>query len=230
MNSMDIADNIARIKQDMEDVCNACGRDPDSVRLVAVSKKKPASAIEEAIAAGQTLIGESYVQECVAKIEEVQSFAEWHFIGGLQTNKVKYLCGKVAMIHSVDRLSLAREINRQWAKINALVDILIQVNLGGEESKSGATAGQLLDLVREVAQLEHVSIKGLMTLPPWFENPEDVRPYFRQLKNLSEEVDRLHLNNVRMNELSMGMSHDYNVAIHEGATMIRIGTAIFGPR
>lgn len=227
---MNIADNIAQIKQDIQEVCDACGRNPNDVRLVAVSKKKPASAIEAAIAAGQTLIGESYVQECVAKIEEVKSFAEWHFIGGLQTNKVKYLCGKVSMIHSVDRLSLAKEINRQWAKINDQVDILIQVNLGGEESKSGTPPDRLLDLIRDVAKLGHVRIQGLMTLPPWCEDTEEVRPYFRQLKNLSEEAGRLHLNNVQMNELSMGMSHDYSVAIQEGATMIRIGTAIFGPR
>lgn len=227
---MNIADNIAQIKKDIRDVCHACGRNPADVRLVAVSKKKPASAIEAAIAAGQTLIGESYVQECVAKIEEVKSFAEWHFIGGLQTNKVKYLCGKVSLIHSVDRLSLAKEINHQWAKINGRVDILIQVNLGGEESKSGVSPGRLMNLIQEVAKLEHVRIQGLMTLPPWCEDPEEVRPYFRQLKSLSEEAGQLHLNNVHMNELSMGMSHDYTVAIQEGATMIRIGTAIFGPR
>jgi pyridoxal phosphate enzyme (YggS family) len=200
------------------------------VRLVAVSKKKPVAAVEAAIAAGQTVIGESYVQECVTKMAEVRAPAEWHFIGSLQSNKVKYLRGKVAMIHSVDRLSLAREIDKQWGKIDATAAILIQVNVGGEASKSGTTAERLMALVRQVARLEHVQIKGLMTLPPWAEDPEDVRPYFRELKTLAAEVDALALPNVSMQELSMGMSHDYPVAIEEGATLVRIGTAIFGAR
>ncbi len=227
---MDISANIARIREHIATSCRKCGRSPEEVRLVAVSKKKPAADIEAAVAAGQTLFGESYVQECVAKIDEVSAPAEWHFIGGLQSNKVKYLRGKVAMIHSVDRLSLAEEIDRQWGKIDATVDILIQVNLGEEESKSGTTAERLFELVRQVAQLKHLRIRGLMALPPWEENPEDVRPYFRQLKELSAQLMTLGLPNVTMQELSMGMSHDYEVAIEEGATMVRIGTAIFGER
>ena len=137
MNAMDIADNISQIRQQIASACAKCGRNPEDIRLVAVSKKKPAADIESAIAAGQTLFGESYVQECVAKIDEVESAAEWHFIGGLQSNKVKYLAGKVAMIHSVDRLSLAEEINRQWGKLDSSVDILIQVNLGEEKPSPG---------------------------------------------------------------------------------------------
>lgn len=227
---MDIAANLDRIRQQIADICVACGRRPQEVRLVAVSKKKPAADIEAAIAAGQTVIGESYVQECITKMAEVKAPAEWHFIGSLQSNKVKYLTGKVAMIHSVDRLSLAREINKQWSKIDASAAILIQVNVGGEASKSGTTAERLMTLVRQVAQLEHVQIKGLMTLPPWEEDPEDVRPYFRELKTLAAEVDALGLPNVSMQELSMGMSHDYPIAIEEGATLVRIGTAIFGAR
>lgn len=227
---MDISANIARIREQIATSCRRCGRSPEEVRLVAVSKKKPAADIEAAVAAGQTLFGESYVQECVAKIDEVSTPAEWHFIGGLQSNKVKYLRGKVDMIHSVDRLSLAEEIDRQWGKIDATIDILIQVNLGEEESKSGTTAERLFELVRQVAQLKHLRIRGLMALPPWEEDPEDVRPYFRQLKELSEQLMTLGLPNVTMQELSMGMSHDYEVAIEEGATMVRIGTAIFGER
>lgn len=227
---MDIVSNIAQIRARIDEVCLRCGRAPKEVRLVAVSKKKPVEDIEAAISAGQTLFGESYVQECVAKIDTVQADAEWHFIGGLQSNKVKYLCGKVAMIHSVDRLSLAKEIDRQWGKNDACVDILIQVNLGEEESKSGTTTSTALDLVRQVAALKHVRIKGLMALPPWEVNPEDVRPYFRQLKEISEQIEDLGLANVTMQELSMGMSHDYEVAIEEGSTMIRVGTAIFGAR
>jgi pyridoxal phosphate enzyme (YggS family) len=227
---MNIATNIAGIQNQIADACRKCGRDPAAVRLIAVSKKKPAADIESAIAAGQALFGESYVQECVAKIDTVTTAAEWHFIGGLQSNKVKYLRGKVDMIHSVDRLSLAKEINRQWQKINSTVEILIQVNLGQEESKSGTTANELIKLVQQVSQLKHLRIKGLMTLPPWAADPEDVRPYFSQLRKLAAQVEELTLQNVMMQELSMGMSHDFEVAIEEGATMVRIGTAIFGAR
>ncbi|MCK4508034.1 MAG: YggS family pyridoxal phosphate-dependent enzyme [Desulfuromonadales bacterium] len=227
---MNISANITQIQERIAAVCQSCGRNPDEVRLVAVSKKKPAADIEAAVAAGQTLLGESYVQECVAKIDEVKTAAEWHFIGALQSNKVKYLRGKVAMIHSVDRLSLAKEIDRQWGKDDACIDILIQVNLGEEESKSGTTASDLIALVNQVAQLQHVHIKGLMALPPWQEDAEAVRPYFRQLRELAEQIDRFKLPNVTMQELSMGMSHDYEVAIEEGSTMVRVGTAIFGAR
>jgi pyridoxal phosphate enzyme (YggS family) len=230
MSAMDIADNISLIRQQIASACLNCGRNPEDVHLVAVSKKKPATDIEAAIAAGQTLFGESYVQECIAKIEAVESAAEWHFIGGLQSNKVKYLAGKVTMIHSVDRLSLAKEIDRQWGKLNATIDILIQVNLGEEETKSGTTADELLKLAGQVARLEHLRIKGLMALPPWQDDPEAARPYFRQLKDLAERVAALGLPNVEMEELSMGMSHDFAAAIEEGATMVRVGTAIFGAR
>ncbi len=227
---MDIAANIARIQGQIDATCRNCGRDPASVRLVAVSKKKPAAAIEAAIAAGQILFGESYVQECVAKIEEVRNPAQWHFIGALQSNKVKYLRGKVAMVHSVDRLSLAEEIDRQWGKDDISVDILIQVNLGEEATKAGTTAADVIDLVCQVARLEHVRIKGLMALPPWADDAEEVRPYFRQLRQLASQIAVLGLPNVAMQELSMGMSHDFEVAIEEGATLVRIGTAIFGER
>lgn len=227
---MCIPDNIMQIRERIASICRNCGRNPAEVRLVAVSKKKPAADIESAAAGGQTLFGESYVQECVAKIDEVRSTAEWHFIGALQSNKVKYLRGKVAMIHSVDRFSLAREIDRQWGKDNACVDILIQVNLGEEESKAGTTSDNLSDLVRKIADLKHVRVKGLMALPPWQADPEEVRPYFRQLRELATEIETLQLPNVTMKELSMGMSHDFEVAIEEGSTMVRVGTAIFGAR
>lgn len=227
---MAIAANLAAIHERIGATCRNCGRNPDQVRLVAVSKKKPAADIEAAIAAGHALFGESYVQEFAAKIGEVKSPAEWHFIGALQRNKVKYLRGKVAMIHSVDRLSLAREIDRQWGRDAACVDILIQVNLGDEASKSGTTVEQAIELVRQVALLRHVRIKGLMALPPWYDDPERVRPYFRQLRQLAEQIDAMELAGVSMGELSMGMSHDFEVAIEEGATLVRIGTAIFGAR
>ncbi len=227
---MTIASNIAEIQERIASICKECGRKAEDVRLVAVSKKKPAADIDAAFRSGQKLFGESYVQECVAKIDEVNADAEWHFIGALQSNKVKYLRGKVAMIHSVDRLSVAQEIDRQWGKDNACVDILIQVNLGEEASKSGTTANALINLVKDVSQLQHVRIKGLMALPPWEADKEGVRPYFRQLRELAEQIDTLKLSNVTMQELSMGMSHDYDVAIEEGSTMVRVGTAIFGAR
>ena len=227
---MNIADNINLISKRIATICQGCQRDPARVRLIAVSKKKPAVDIEAAASAGQRLFGESYVQECVAKIDEVTTDVEWHFIGALQTNKVKYLRGKVTMIHSVDRLSLAKEIDRQWGKDNACVDILLQVNLGEEESKGGTTTETLIDLAHEVAPLPHIRIKGLMALPPWGADPEEVRPYFRQLRELAETIDTLGLANVSMQELSMGMSHDFEVAVEEGSTMVRVGTAIFGAR
>ena len=227
---MDISANLAHIQEQIAQACKKCGRDINDVRLVAVSKKKPASNVEAAIEAGHKLFGESYVQECVAKIDEVKGDAEWHFIGGLQSNKVKYLRGKVKMIHSVDRLSLAKEIDRQWGKSDSCVDVLIQVNLGEEESKSGTTADEVISLVRQISELKNLRIKGLMALPPWEADPEDVRPYFRQLREIAEKINDLQLPNVSMQELSMGMSHDFEVAIEEGSTMIRIGTAIFGAR
>lgn len=227
---MDIATHIRHVKTQIADACERCNRSQGDVRLVAVSKRKSSAMIDEAYAAGQTCFGESYVQEFQQKAREVSAPVEWHFIGHLQSNKVKYLCNQVALIHSVDRWSLAREINRQWGKIDCVAPILVQVNLGEEASKSGTTAADLKDLVIRIARLNHVEIRGLMTLPPWCEDPEDVRPYFRELRELADQMAQLKLPNVSMSELSMGMSHDFQVAIEEGATLIRVGTAIFGPR
>jgi len=227
---MSIKDNLEHIRSQMAAACARSGRDPAAVRLVAVSKTHPATLVEEAAAAGQRLFGESYVQEFVAKAEAVQAPLEWHFIGALQSNKIKYLRGRVALIHSVDRFSLAEEIDRQWAKLQRTADVLLQVNLGGEESKSGTDETGLEELVRQVAQLPHVHIRGLMTLPPYFDEAEAVRPYFRRLREVAGEIRALGLPGVEMAELSMGMSHDFMVAIEEGATLVRVGTAIFGER
>ncbi len=227
---MTIQDNIQQIGARIAAACARCGRDPASVQLVAVSKTKPAALVEEAFASGQTLFGESYVQEFIAKAEEVSSPVEWHFIGALQSNKVKSLVGRVALIHSVDRLSLAREIDRQWGKVGAQAQVLLQVNLGGEESKSGTDEAALPALAEAVSRLPNLRVRGLMTLPPWYDDPEAVRPHFRRLRELSGEVARLGLPGVAMEELSMGMSHDFEVAVEEGATLVRVGTAIFGER
>ncbi|APG27848.1 YggS family pyridoxal phosphate enzyme [Syntrophotalea acetylenivorans] len=227
---MNIQDNLAAINGRILQACQRADRDPNEVRLVAVSKTKPAAMIEEAAAVGQHLFGESYAQEFSAKFDQLGTAVDWHFIGGLQTNKVKYLRGKVSLIHSVDRLSLAREINRQWAKVDQVANILIQLNLGAEASKSGAGEAELEQLLRQVAELPNLHIRGLMALPPYLDDPEEVRPYFRQLRQLSEAMKARQIPGIELQELSMGMSHDFEVAIEEGATLVRVGSAIFGTR
>ena len=226
----DIAANIAKIHGRIDKACQKSGRNPEEVKLIAVSKVKPAEQVEEAFHAGQKLFGESYVQEFRDKQPLVEAPVQWHFIGGLQSNKVKYLRSKVMMIHSVDRLSLAEEIDRQWEKIDGAVEILLQVNVGDEASKSGCDPEDLESLVRSIAPLSNLRIKGLMCLPPHSDDPEQVRPFFKQLRKLSEQIDRLQLPGVEMSELSMGMSGDFEVAVEEGATLVRVGTAIFGAR
>lgn len=172
---MAIADNLTHILAKIAAAARRAGRDPASVRLVAVSKTIPAEAVEDAARAGQRLFGENYVQEFTAKAREVRDPVEWHFIGHLQSNKVKYLAGLVTCIHSVDRLSLAEEIDRQWAKLDAVCDILVQVNIADEETKSGTSASELTDLVAAMATLPHVRVRGLMTMPPFFDDPEEAQ-------------------------------------------------------
>ena len=225
-----LAANIEAIRARIEDTCQRCDRDPQEVRLIAVSKVKPAALVEQAFAAGQQLFGENYVQEFRTKSEEVKAPVSWHFIGALQSNKVKSLRGKVAMIHSVDRLSLAEEIDRQWAKLDTRLDILLQVNIGDEESKAGCPPEQLESLVRQVAQLKNLRIRGFMCLPPYADDAEEVRPYFRRMRELRDAIAALDISGVETAELSMGMSGDFPVAIEEGATLVRVGTAIFGQR
>jgi hypothetical protein len=227
---MTIQDNINQIRQSIDAACLKAGRDPQTVHLLAVSKKKPLVDIEAAAAAGQKMFGENYVQEFVGKYEESRADVDWHFIGALQSNKVKQLRGRVAMIHSVDRLSLAKEIDRQWAKCDQPVNILIQVNIGEEETKAGVTADELEGLVKQLATFPNLKICGLMAIPPHSDNPEESRRWFRAMRRLADSIDALNLPNVSMDELSMGMSNDFEVAIEEGATLIRIGTAIFGAR
>lgn len=227
---MSIRENIEGIQTRIVAACTRVGRNPAEVRLVAVSKTKPAALIEEAATAGQRLFGENYVQEFADKAEQVLAPVEWHFIGALQSNKVKYLRGKVAMIHSLDRLSLAEEINRQWAKLDRPVAVLLEVNLGDETSKAGTGEEEVFELVRRVAELPFLRLRGLMALPPWLDDPEEVRPYFRRLRELARRIEASKIPGVTMDELSMGMSNDFEVAIEEGATLVRVGTAIFGGR
>jgi len=228
---MAISDNLHAIQARISRACAACGRDPASVRLVAVSKLHPAGMVAEAAAAGQQLFGENYVQELCEKAGQLAQPVTWHMIGHLQSNKVKYLPGIVSMIHTVDRLSLAEEISRQWQqKLGSPCDILVQVNVSGEASKSGTTSAAALELVRQIAALPFVRVKGLMTMPPFFDDPHAARPYFSELRRLAEQIAACDISGVTMRELSMGMSGDFEAAIAEGATLVRVGTAIFGER
>ncbi len=227
---MAIAENLESIQKRIAAAAKRAGREASSVKLVAVSKTKPSAAIAEALQAGQLLFGENYVQELLEKTRELPKNIQWHFIGSLQSNKVKYLAGLTSMIHSVDRLSLAREISRQWAKIDERCTILLQVNISGEETKSGTTTDGLLQLARDIAQLSNVRVRGLMTMPPFFDEPERARPYFRELRRLADILDAEKIPGITMEELSMGMSGDFEVAIEEGATLVRVGSAIFGER
>jgi PLP dependent protein len=227
---MSIASNLQDIQGRIRAAALASGREPAAVRLVAVSKTRPAGDVFEAFQAGQRVFGENYVQELVAKAAEVSEPVEWHFIGHLQSNKVRQIAGLVTMIHSVDRLSLAAEVSRQWGRLGRCCDILVQVNLSGEATKSGTTETEALQLVRAIATLEHVRVRGLMTMPPFFDDPEAARPFFAELTRLAQRIAAEGLPGVEMRELSMGMSGDFEAAIQEGATLVRVGTSIFGVR
>ncbi len=206
------------------------GRDPSSVRLVVVTKTVDAARIREAVAAGAAILGENRVQEAKEKIEALGKIAGWHLIGHLQTNKAKYAVKLFDLIHSVDNLELAQEIDHQAAKIGKVQNVLIEVNIAGEASKAGMAVKEAPGLAAAVARLKNISIRGLMTMPPYSENPEESRPYFSVLRELAETIAKDSLPNVSMQELSMGMSGDFEVAIEEGATLVRVGTAIFGNR
>jgi PLP dependent protein len=225
-----IAENLQDIRQRIVRAAAAAGRDPGEVALVAVTKTKPAAALSEAYSCGQLVFGENYVQELVEKAAQLPDSISWHFIGNLQSNKVRQIAGLVDLIHSVDRLSLAREIDRQWGALGKRCDILIQVNISHEATKGGTSSAELLDLVRAAAALPNLRIVGLMTMPPFFDDPEAARPYFRALKELAGEVAAAKIPGVEMRELSMGMSGDFEAAISEGATLVRVGSALFGGR
>lgn len=225
-----ILENIKQVEENIIKSCEKVGRDPKEVTLIAVSKTKPYTAIEEALPSGVLDYGENKVQELTEKYEILPKDIRWHMIGHLQRNKVKYLVGKVELIHSVDSLRLANQIETEFAKKNEIANILIEVNMANEESKFGITSETTEQLVREISKLEHVRIKGLMTIAPYTDNPETNREYFRNMKKLSVDITEKNIDNVSMDVLSMGMTGDYQVAIEEGATMIRVGTGIFGER
>jgi len=222
---------INNIKERIKKAAVDCGRDPESVRLVVASKTIPEDTIREAIKAGVKILGESYIQEAGNKINTLSSYpVSWHFIGHLQSNKAKYAVKFFDMIHTVDSLKLAKELNKQAKKINKIQKILIQVNISMESTKSGIYEEDAQKLIKEISLLENLSIKGLMTMPPYFNNPEEAIPYFSALRNLRDKIRNEAIKNVNMQELSMGMTGDFEVAIKEGATLVRIGTAIFGER
>jgi pyridoxal phosphate enzyme (YggS family) len=226
-----VKDRIDQIHHRIKNAALACGRDPTTVKLVAVSKTVPADIIRRAADEGVRIFGESYVQEALSKMKEIEDpNISWHFIGHLQSNKAKYVVYGFDLIHSVDTLKLAAEINRQAVKIGKAQDILVQVNISGEATKSGIETRNARALIEDISRLSYLRIKGLMTLPPFFDQPEKVRPYFRALSRLKDEIQAAGIDNVEMTELSMGMSGDFEAAITEGATMVRIGTALFGER
>ena len=228
---MTLKDNLESVMERMHAAAVRCGRQPEEVRLVAVSKTVPADQIEKAIVAGVQFLGENYVQEARDKFNALSTYpTSWHFIGHLQSNKAKYAVRIFSLIHSVDSLKLARALNKQAAKVDKIQDILIQVNIAEEATKSGVQVEETLELVRHVSQLEHLSLKGLMTMPPYFYAPEKARPFFKALRELRDKIMAEKMPDVRLDELSMGMTGDFEVAIEEGATLIRVGTAIFGER
>lgn len=214
----------------MEEACRASGRNPEEVSLIAVSKTKPVSMLQEAYDAGCRDFGENKVQEIMDKIDRLPSDIRWHMIGHLQTNKVKYIVGKVFLIHSVDSLHLAEAISKEAVKQNTTVNILIEVNVAKENTKYGAMAEDTVSLVEKIALLPGICVKGLMTIAPYVENPQENRQYFVKLRQLAVDIKSKNIDNVHMDILSMGMTGDYMVAIEEGATYVRVGTGIFGER
>lgn len=226
----DVAANYQAVLRRVAEAAMRSGRNPQEVKLLGAAKSQSVDAVRAAVAAGVTLIGENYVQEAQVKKRAIADTLQWHMIGHLQRNKAKLAVDLFDVIESVDSFELAREINKEGRKKGKTVRMFIEVNLGGEESKSGLAKDSVLDLLRSLAELSHLRIEGLMAVPPFKENPEEVRPYFRELRGLQAKLREQCLANADLKELSMGMTHDYMIAVEEGATIVRIGTALFGPR
>jgi PLP dependent protein len=226
----EISENLARVRERIETAALRCGRDPLEVRLVAVSKTVEAERVGQAIEAGVKILGENYVQEAQKKIEILGHNVAWHFIGHLQTNKAKAAVHLFDLIHSVDSLNLAKELNKQAQQQGKVLPVLLQVNLSGETTKFGAREKEIFQVIEELSTMEGLLVKGLMTMPPYFEDPEASRPYYVELRKLSERLAQQKLSRISIEELSMGMSNDFEVAVEEGATLVRVGTAIFGAR
>ena len=235
-NNMSVAENIREVEAKIAAAAAKSGRKAEDILLLAVSKTKPVELIGEAVQAGCVSLGENKVQEIMEKYEPMMDYApagdriHWHLIGHLQTNKVKYIIDKVDMIHSVESLKLAQEIEKRAAQKELVMDVLIEVNMGGEESKFGVAPEETEALLREIAAMAHIRVRGLMTVAPFVENQEENREVFRQIRELLVDMNSKEIDNIKMDTLSMGMTGDYEVAIEEGATIVRVGTGIFGER
>ena len=227
---MSIADNYKSVMGRITAAARRVNRDPSSIKLVTVTKTVSIEGIREALAAGAAIFGENRVQEAKEKIEQLGQTASWHLIGHLQTNKAKYAVKLFDLIHSVDNLELAAELDKQAAKMGKIQDVLVEVNIAGEAAKAGVAIDDAINLVKQAAKFRNIRIKGLMTMPPFSDNPEDSRPYFKKLKQLSAMIAAENIPGASMTELSMGMSNDFEIAIEEGATLVRVGTSIFGER
>lgn len=225
-----LKDRLEEVEERIQEACTRAGRDRNEVTLIAVSKTKPAEVLKEAYDLGIRVFGENKVQELTEKYEVLPKDIRWHMIGHLQTNKVKYIADKVELIHSVDSLKLAETIEKEAAKRNRTIDILVEVNVAEEESKFGLKVEEVIPFIEKVAGFSHINVRGLMTIAPFVENPEKNRSVFADLRKLSVDITEKNIDNVNVSILSMGMTNDYEVAIEEGATMVRVGTGIFGAR
>jgi pyridoxal phosphate enzyme (YggS family) len=226
-----VKEKIAHIREKIRNAAVSCGRDPEAIRLVAVTKTVSPEQVRQAVDAGLRIFGESYIQEAATKIDAISDKGlSWHFIGHLQSNKAKFAVRCFDLIHSVDSLGLAEALNRQAERIHKVQNILVQVNISGESTKSGTAAEEAIALVSAIRWMENLSVKGLKTIPPFFDQPEKARPYFKALADLKDQIQKQSMPGNEINELSMGMTGDFEVAIEEGATLVRIGTAIFGER
>lgn len=225
-----IAANVEKISQRIASAALRSNRPPDAVKLLAATKTVLPPVIEEALAAGVSALGENYVQEAREKIAVIGRRAEWHLIGHLQTNKAKYAVHLFDYIHSVDRLDLAREIDRRAAFAGRKINVLIEVNIGGEKTKNGIDAAGASELIKNISVLPSLSVTGFMTMPPYCDNPEDARPYFQALRHLREKINNEGIDGISLKDLSMGMTDDFEIAIEEGATIVRVGRALFGER
>ena len=225
-----IRENVAVVEAKIAAAAKRAGRNPEDILLLAVSKTKPVEMIQEAVDCGLTALGENKVQEIMEKFEPMGKGVHWHLIGHLQTNKVKYIIDKVDMIHSVESLRLAQEIDKRAAAAKVIMDILVEVNIAGEESKFGVRPEDTEVFLRELSKFDNIHVRGLMTVAPFVNNPEENRVYFRKMRELLVDMNAKKIDNISMDVLSMGMTGDYEVAIEEGATIVRVGTGIFGER
>ena len=223
-------ENYEQVVANVKKACERSGRNFQDITIIAVSKTKPLSDVEELLSHGVMEFGENKVQEMVDKYEHVSKPVHWHLIGHLQTNKVKYIVDKACLIHSVDSVHLAKEIEKEAAKKGVVAKVLLEVNIAQEETKFGLSCDEVLPLIQEIKDFPHIRVKGLMTIAPFVDDPEDNRVYFRKLKDLSLDIQSKSIDNIDMSVLSMGMTNDYEVAVEEGATLVRVGTGIFGAR